>query len=93
MVRFWLVLVALVVVVTVFCAVDALMLDRLRIRGLPRWAWVLVVLLVPVVGSVLWLTVGRGRTRRTVAPDDDPEFLAELKKLLDENDAGGESRE
>ena len=88
MVRLWLVLVALTVVLTVFCTVDALMLDRLRVRGLPRWAWVLIVLLIPVAGSVLWLTVGRGRVPRTIAPDDDPEFLAELKKLLDENDSG-----
>ena len=93
MVRIWLVLVAVVVVITVFCAVDALMLDRLRSRGLPRWAWVLVVVLIPVAGPVLWLTVGRGRIARTIAPDDDPEFLAELKKLLDENGAGGDSRD
>ena len=89
MVRLWLVLIAVLVVITIFCAVDALMLDRLRVRGLPRWAWVLVVLLIPVVGPVLWLTVGRGRVPRTIAPDDDPEFLAELKKLLDENGSDG----
>lgn len=84
MVRIWLAIVALVVVLTVFCAIDALMLDRLRIRGLPRWAWLLIIVLLPLFGSVLWLTVGRARLPRTIAPDDDPEFLAELKKLLDE---------
>ena len=83
MVRVWLFGIALVVVLTVFCAVDAAMLSRLRIRGVPRWAWMLIIVFVPVLGSILWLTVGRGRGIRTVAPDDDPEFLAELGKLLD----------
>ncbi|HLP22745.1 MAG TPA: PLD nuclease N-terminal domain-containing protein [Microbacteriaceae bacterium] len=86
MVRVWLLAIALIVVLTVFCAVDAVMLSRLRIRGLPRWAWVLIIIAVPVVGAVLWLTVGRGRRPTVVAPDDDPEFLAELGRLLDESD-------
>lgn len=41
--------------------------DRHRLRGLPRWAWVLVILLVPLLGPVAYLLTGRplpqGRTR------------------------------
>lgn len=84
MVRVWLGVVALVVLLAVFSAVDCAMINPLRIRALPRWAWMLVILCVPVFGAVLWLTVGRARIALTQAPDDDPQFLAELSKLLDD---------
>lgn len=72
------------VVLTVYALVDAAFFDRNRIRGLPRYAWILIILFVPVIGALLWLVVGRGRkgsgrrAPRTVAPDDDLEFLAGL---------------
>ena len=44
--------------------------------------WALGVVLLPVVGGVLWLAVGKARRRgasaRPVAPDDDPAFLSTL---------------
>ena len=77
--------VIVVVVLSVYSLVDCAMLERARIRGLPRWAWLLVILFVPVIGPLLWLIVGRGRrgaadrgVRRSMAPDDDPEFLRRL---------------
>ncbi|HEY8452092.1 MAG: PLD nuclease N-terminal domain-containing protein [Micromonosporaceae bacterium] len=33
--------------------------DRRRLRGLPRWAWVLVILLVPTLGPVAYFVAGR----------------------------------
>jgi hypothetical protein len=75
------------VILTVYSLVDCALFDRNRIRGLPRWVWVFVILLVPVVGSLLWLFVGRGRrsrsassSGRTFAPDDDPDFLKGLDR-------------
>ena len=44
---------------------------------LPRYAWVLLTLLLPGIGTLLWLFVGR-RQRRTIAPDDDARFLRKL---------------
>ncbi|GGL32985.1 PLDc N-terminal domain-containing protein [Phycicoccus endophyticus] len=44
---------------TVYCLVDALQSDELVIRNLPKIAWVLLVLLFPVVGPVAWLVAGR----------------------------------
>jgi len=50
---------------------------------------VAIVVLLPVVGPTLYLWLGRPTKRRTVrvtarsrplAPDDDPEFLASLRK-------------
>lgn len=72
------------VVLTVYALVDAALFDRSRIRGLPRIVWILIILFVPVIGALLWFAVGRGRrgsmprAARTVAPDDDLEFLGQL---------------
>lgn len=85
MVRLWVILGVAVVVFTVYAIVDCALFDRTRIRGLARGWWILVILLVPIIGGVLWFVIGRGRAnrvgrggRRTVAPDDDTEFLRQL---------------
>lgn len=77
----------IVIILTVYALVDCALFDRSRIRGLPRWVWIFVIILVPVIGALLWLFVGRGRKRppvgrmpRTSAPDDDPEFLRGLDR-------------
>jgi hypothetical protein len=67
-------------VLTVFAVVDCALTERARTRALPKWAWLLIALLVPIVGPLLWLLIGRGtaRTRpvtRVIGPDDDPDFL------------------
>lgn len=67
-------------VLTVFAVVDCALTERARVRALPRWTWLLVVLLLPVLGPLMWLVLGRGSgrrrpTTRVIGPDDDPEFL------------------
>lgn len=69
------------VILTVFAVVDCALTERRRVRALPKWAWILITLLVPVVGPVLWLFLGRGPSRerpapRYIGPDDDPSFLS-----------------
>jgi hypothetical protein len=51
--------------------------------------WILIVVLIPVLGGLLWLVVGR--TRRSAiaarrAPDDDPEFLGRLGAISDQDE-------
>lgn len=43
----------------VFCLVDVLTRQDWEVRHLPRLAWLFIVLLVPTVGSLLWLILGR----------------------------------
>lgn len=43
----------------VYALVDCMRTRPEQVRGLPFAAWVLVVLLVPVVGPLLWLWSGR----------------------------------
>jgi hypothetical protein len=68
--------------------VDVLRTPRTTVRNLPKIVWLLIVVLIPLLGGVLWIFAGRprsdrprfgGRRRRgPVAPDDDPTFLRQL---------------
>jgi hypothetical protein len=43
----------------VFCLIDVIAMEEYRMRNLPKGAWLLIVLLVPTVGSIAWLVAGR----------------------------------
>lgn len=77
------------VALTLFALFDALLTPAGRHRGMPKWAWIPTVLLLPLAGPLLWLFLGRpvplfsGRTAATAprpaSPDDDEEFLRTLR--------------
>jgi hypothetical protein len=48
-------------VLTVVAIVDISLIDSSRVRGLPKWAWVIISLLLFIVGPLLWFFVGRER--------------------------------
>jgi hypothetical protein len=67
-------------VLAVFAVVDCALTERRRVRALPKWAWIVVALVLPVVGPLLWLLIGRGPAvhrpaTRVMGPEDDPDFL------------------
>ena len=68
----------------VYAVVDCSLTDARRARGIPKGAWVVVILVLNIVGGALWFligkdrTIGRGDTRVELAPDDDPTFLRRL---------------
>jgi len=75
----------LALVFWVFSIVDCAIQPATRHRGVPKGVWLLIVILIPVLGGILWFTIGRFRAggrgaARSVAPDDDPEFLRSLGK-------------
>jgi hypothetical protein len=93
--RYLLFAVAAVVIFTVFVTVFAASADAKSMRVLPKSIWILLCLLVTPIGGLLYLTVGRpiptdsfssGSNFKTKAPDDDPEFLRELKRKLRKED-------
>jgi len=45
----------------VFAVVDILVIDGGRVRGLPKYGWVGIVILLPLIGPLLWFLVGRER--------------------------------
>lgn len=49
------------VLLWLYCLFDAISADPARVRNLPKGFWVVIVLLLPDVGSVLWLVAGRPR--------------------------------
>jgi hypothetical protein len=87
--RLLLPIVVIAVAFYVFALVDLSLIDRNRVRGISKPAWIAVVILLPIIGAVLWFAVGRVRLRDVgggssfdrrgpVAPDDDPAFLNRL---------------
>jgi hypothetical protein len=62
----------------IFCLVDVITTDDSSCRNLPKLTWLLVVLLLPLVGSIIWLVAGRpqhgGRVARGRYERDAPAF-------------------
>ena len=88
--RIGLVLSVVDLVLTVVAVVDIVLIDPSRVRALPKWVWVVVVLVLFLVGPLLWFFVGHEQARplgpARVAPDDDPEFLRRLGEQRDHPD-------
>lgn len=38
---------------------DIITIDQSRAKHLPKLAWIIIVILIPLVGSILWFTIGR----------------------------------
>jgi len=80
------VLLLVAVGVTIYALVDCWRSSEDEVRGMPRAAWIIVIVLFWLVGGIAYLLFGRphatgvGRVDRPrmVAPDDDPEFLRQL---------------
>ncbi len=73
----------------VFTIVDCSVQPATRHRGVSKPIWILIVVLIPVLGGILWLTVGRlgkAAIARRRAPDDDPEFLGKIGVLSDQDE-------
>jgi hypothetical protein len=85
MVRFDIIFFVIELGLLIFCLVDCISIYESRIKTLNKIAWVFIIILLPILGPVLWLTIGkdrshnrpaeRARDARPLAPDDDPEFL------------------
>ncbi|MEY2847767.1 MAG: hypothetical protein RI885_432 [Actinomycetota bacterium] len=72
-----------ILAVWVYTIIDVILANPRRVRGLPKALWIVVAVLLPVVATILWFTIGKDRqkrdkTTRQTAPDDDPEFLRKL---------------
>lgn len=78
----------------IYALIDCARTDESDVRNLPKMVWILIIIVVGFIGPVAWLVAGRPRRQpgvgplgpgparppRVLAPDDDPEFLAQLKK-------------
>jgi hypothetical protein len=81
------VVVVAVLVVYVYGLIDVIRTDRRQTKGISKPAWIVVQIVLPVIGAVLWFLIGRphgtGPTpvsySHPMAPDDDPDFLRNLE--------------
>jgi hypothetical protein len=83
------VLLFLVFGITIYALIDCARKDESEIKILPKWGWLLVIILIGpqalAIGPIAYLIAGRkgkggGRKpkRRILPPDDDPDFLRKL---------------
>lgn len=73
----------------VFSIVDCAVQPPTRHRGVSKPVWLLIVILLPVLGGILWFVIGRTRKAsapRFQAPDDNPEFLGRIAAVSDQDE-------
>ncbi|MFT4397981.1 PLD nuclease N-terminal domain-containing protein [Gordonia lacunae] len=67
-------------VVLVAALIDIITTDDAAVRGLPKFGWVLLVVMIPLVGALLWLAIGRPaadelpRRQHSGAASEFPEY-------------------
>ncbi|WP_084124737.1 PLD nuclease N-terminal domain-containing protein [Demequina sp. NBRC 110054] len=72
----------------VYCVVDIHQHTDPRPYRLPKWAWYLIVILVPFLGPAAWFFMrfvdpfedSPGKNKGPVAPDDDMDYLRWLEQ-------------
>lgn len=88
MFRFLITAAVVAVAVIIYALIDCIRSGGHEVRSISKPAWILTILLVPLLGALLWFLLGRPRggyqppveqTRRPAAPDDDPAFLRNLE--------------
>jgi hypothetical protein len=73
-----------VLALTVYALVDLFVTQSARVRAFPKPVWIAVIVVLPLLGPVLWLFVGknRGMSKQTIPmfPDDDMGFLGRIDR-------------
>lgn len=87
--RVLLILAVLALVFYVVSIVDCAVQPPNRHRGVPKSAWLAIIVVLPVLGGILWFVIGRGRVQTAAArraPDDDPVFLGSIGSISDQDE-------
>jgi hypothetical protein len=77
------------IIFTIYSLVDCAGTNLSEVRNLPKWAWILIIILVVPftgLGALAYWIAGRprrpgmirGGSRRVLPPDDDPDFLRNI---------------
>jgi phospholipase D-like protein len=106
MARVYVALFLLGLIFAILALISCLSAEEGQVRSLPRLAWVAIILLFPLLGSIAYYYTGRparaaaagsvwpfgpppaSPKARTLAPDDDPEFLRRIDPRNRNGDSG-----
>lgn len=92
--------VLLLIGLEIFALIDCIQTRQDEARHLPKIAWIILIVIAPLVGALAWLFAGRprgakadygrsahpsnssryNRQTRPLGPDDDVEFLEQLRR-------------
>lgn len=73
----------------IYCLTDCIQANPKQIRNLPRWAWIVLIVIFPLAGPIGYLIAGKPRAEDEFeagygsgpkGPDDDPDFLWKLNR-------------
>ncbi len=78
-----------VIAVMIFALVDISMSKDSQVRVLNRPVWILLIVVLPGLGAILWFVLGKGKANSAktapLGPDDDDDFVRNLgKETVDE---------
>ena len=76
----------IVTALLIYSLIDCARTPESKMRSLPKWAWLVIIIFVPAIGSISWIIAGRPqgpgkggrRGKKIVPPDDNPDFLRKL---------------
>ena len=77
------------IAVQIYALFDVAKSQEGSIRTLPKWAWIVVIIIFGAIGSVAWFIAGRTvrpngvqrnrpSSRKIIPPDDNDEFLRKI---------------
>ena len=89
----------LLIALWLYCIFDVIATEEVLMRSLPKMAWLFIVILLPDIGSIAWLALGRPpfagwrpgdtsvrSTRRATGPEDLPGFAAAAPRERSDQD-------
>ena len=85
MLRLAVIALIIITALTIYSIIDCSRTPESSIRALPKWAWLVIIIFVPGIGSLAWIIAGRpngpGRPKKNkkiIPPDDNPDWLKKL---------------
>ncbi|MCF8531096.1 MAG: PLD nuclease N-terminal domain-containing protein [Candidatus Nanopelagicales bacterium] len=71
----------------IYAIIDVARTPKSSTRTLPKYVWLIIAVVLPIIGGLFWLLLGRtwpqsgfrSQRRSPRAPDDDPKFLRTLE--------------
>ncbi|MEO7348841.1 MAG: PLDc N-terminal domain-containing protein [Terrimesophilobacter sp.] len=67
---------------------DIITIDGSRMKHLPKFLWIILVILLPLIGSILWFLVGREYPQPSMGSPRAPRFRASADSFSSPRDSG-----